>query len=123
MSNLLHGFSRTTRQAEALRQKLEEAEVWMQVRPGRVASQRWGDWTDSATAGAAPAAPAAVVIPADRCNFQGVPYSGPAAALPQERHIPARLQTKVRRYLTQVWAPHAGINDAEQFEALPVELR
>lgn len=49
--------------------------------------------------------------------------SSPAATLVQERHIPTRLQTKVRRYLTQVWAPHAGIDDAEQFEALPVELR
>ncbi len=41
----------------------------------------------------------------------------------QERHLPTFLQTKVRRYLVQVWAPHAGIDDAEQFDALPVELR
>ena len=26
----------------------------------------------------------------------------------QERHIPAALQAKVRRYFVQVWAPHAG---------------
>ncbi|PRW51012.1 12-oxophytodienoate reductase 11 isoform B [Chlorella sorokiniana] len=70
MSDLLHGFSRQNRQAEALRRKLEDAEAWM-----------------------------------------------------QERHIPTHLQTKVRRYLVQVWAPHAGIDDAEQFDALPVELR
>lgn len=27
---------------------------------------------------------------------------------PQDRHIPAQLQGKVRRYFEQVWAPHAG---------------
>lgn len=31
MSNLLHGFSRQNRQAEALRRKMEDAEAWMQV--------------------------------------------------------------------------------------------
>lgn len=44
-------------------------------------------------------------------------------SISQERHLPTHLQTKVRRYLVQVWAPHAGIDDAEQFDALPVELR
>ncbi len=36
MSDLLHGFSRQNRQAEALRRKMEDAEAWMQVRCSRL---------------------------------------------------------------------------------------
>ncbi|KAL4442414.1 hypothetical protein ABPG77_004998 [Micractinium sp. CCAP 211/92] len=41
----------------------------------------------------------------------------------QERHLPNGLQGRVRRYFVQVWAPHAGINDSEHFEDLPIHLR
>ena len=34
---------------------------------------------------------------------------------PQERHMPAAVQSKVRRYYVQVWAPHAGERFARIF--------
>ncbi|KAL4447902.1 hypothetical protein ABPG75_005121 [Micractinium tetrahymenae] len=40
-----------------------------------------------------------------------------------ERHLPGSLQGRVRRYFVQVWAPHAGIDDTEHFEDLPIHLR
>lgn len=43
MSDLLHGFSRQNRQAEALRRKLEDAEAWMQVCHWQV-SRSCGHW-------------------------------------------------------------------------------
>uniref|UniRef100_A0A1D2AGW7 Cyclic nucleotide-binding domain-containing protein n=1 Tax=Auxenochlorella protothecoides TaxID=3075 RepID=A0A1D2AGW7_AUXPR len=52
-----------------------------------------------------------------RQQLQGVEAWG------KERHLGPDVMNKIRRYFIDIWAPHAGFDDAAYFYSLPVLLR